>query len=96
MSNAFKPILARLAAGEVLSAADTHAFFSACLRGEPTPAQIAAMTATTRISVLRRIDSRWPMKPISSHPATSSTSTAIAVRPKEPDLCSCCSSMNRF
>ncbi len=49
MSNAFKPILARLAAGEVLNAADTHAFFSACLRGEPTPAQTAAAITALRV-----------------------------------------------
>ena len=49
MSNAFKPILARLAAGEVLSVEDTHAFFSACLRGEPTPAQIAAAVTALRV-----------------------------------------------
>ena len=49
MSNAFKPILARLAAGEVLSAEETHAFFAACLRGEPTPAQIASAVTALRV-----------------------------------------------
>jgi anthranilate phosphoribosyltransferase len=42
MSDAFKPLLAQLAAGAVLSEAETEAFFAACLRGEPTPAQAAA------------------------------------------------------
>lgn len=46
MSDAFKPLLARLADGEPLSKADAGAFFAACLRGEPTPAQVgAALTA---------------------------------------------------
>ncbi|HEY0052886.1 MAG TPA: anthranilate phosphoribosyltransferase [Caulobacteraceae bacterium] len=46
MSDAFKPILSRLAAGQTLSDAEAGAFFEACLRGEPTPAQIgAAVTA---------------------------------------------------
>lgn len=49
MSNAFKPILARLAAGEVLSEDETHDFFAACLRGEPTPAQIAAAVTALRV-----------------------------------------------
>jgi anthranilate phosphoribosyltransferase len=46
MSDAFKPLLARLADGQTLSEDDAEAFFSACLRGEPTPAQVgAALTA---------------------------------------------------
>lgn len=46
MSDAFKPLLSRLADGATLSDADADAFFSACLRGEPTPAQVgAALTA---------------------------------------------------
>lgn len=46
MSDAFKPLLARLADGATLSEDDAEAFFSACLRGEPTPAQVgAALTA---------------------------------------------------
>ena len=49
MSNAFKPILARLAAGEVLSDGETHDFFAACLRGEPTPAQIASAVTALRL-----------------------------------------------
>ena len=42
MSEAFKPLLARLADGATLSEEDAQVFFSACLRGEPTPAQVAA------------------------------------------------------
>jgi anthranilate phosphoribosyltransferase len=46
MSDAFKPLLSRLADGATLSEDDAQAFFAACLRGEPTPAQIgAALTA---------------------------------------------------
>ncbi|ACG78171.1 anthranilate phosphoribosyltransferase [Phenylobacterium zucineum HLK1] len=46
MSDAFKPLLSRLADGATLSDDDADAFFSACLRGEPTPAQVgAALTA---------------------------------------------------
>jgi len=46
MSDAFKPLLSRLADGALLSEAEAQAFFAACLRGEPTPAQIgAALTA---------------------------------------------------
>jgi len=46
MSDAFKPLLGRLADGQTLSGDDADGFFSACLRGEPTPAQIgAALTA---------------------------------------------------
>ncbi|HEY8570848.1 anthranilate phosphoribosyltransferase [Phenylobacterium sp.] len=46
MSDAFKPLLARLADGATLSEDDAGDFFAACLRGEPTPAQAgAALTA---------------------------------------------------
>jgi anthranilate phosphoribosyltransferase len=46
MSDAFKPLLTRLADGGTLSEDDAGEFFSACLRGEPTPAQVgAALTA---------------------------------------------------
>jgi anthranilate phosphoribosyltransferase len=46
MSDAFKPLLARLADGSVLDEADAEAFFAACFRAEPTPAQVgAALTA---------------------------------------------------
>ena len=46
MSDAFKPLLNRLADGATLSEEDAGEFFAACLRGEPTPSQIgAALTA---------------------------------------------------
>jgi anthranilate phosphoribosyltransferase len=46
MSDAFKPLLMRLADGGTLSEEDADDFFAACLRGEPTPAQMgAALTA---------------------------------------------------
>ena len=49
MSDAFKPLLARLADGTTLNEADAEAFFDACLRGEPTPAQVAAAVTAIRI-----------------------------------------------
>ena len=49
MSEAFKPLLARLAAGATLSEEDAQVFFSACLRGEPTPAQVAAALTAMRM-----------------------------------------------
>jgi anthranilate phosphoribosyltransferase len=46
MSDAFKPLLSRLADGGTLSEDDAGEFFAACLRGEPSPAQLgAALTA---------------------------------------------------
>lgn len=49
MSDAFKPLLARLADGATLNEADAEAFFAACLRGEPTPAQIGAAVTAMRM-----------------------------------------------
>ena len=49
MSEAFKPLLARLADGATLTEADADDFFAACLRGEPTPAQIAAAVTAMRL-----------------------------------------------
>ena len=49
MSDAFKPLLARLADGATLSEADADAFFAACFRGEPTQAQIAAAVTAIRL-----------------------------------------------
>lgn len=49
MSEAFKPLLARLADGATLNEADAEAFFAACLRGEPTGAQIAAAVTAMRL-----------------------------------------------
>src|SRR5665213_2816519 len=49
MSDAFKPLLSRLADGATLSEADAGEFFTACLRGEPTPAQVAAALTAMRM-----------------------------------------------
>ena len=49
MSEAFKPLLARLADGATLDEEAAEAFFAACLRGEPTPAQIAAAVTAMRM-----------------------------------------------
>src|SRR5437868_7695861 len=49
MSDAFKPLLSRLADGATLSEADAGDFFAACLRGEPTPAQVAAAITAMRL-----------------------------------------------
>lgn len=45
----FKPLLSRLVCGEVLSSQEAGDFFSACLRGEPTPAQVAAAVTAMRM-----------------------------------------------
>jgi anthranilate phosphoribosyltransferase len=49
MSDGFKPLLSRLAMGEILTDEETAEFFAACLRGEPTPAQIAAAVTAMRV-----------------------------------------------
>jgi anthranilate phosphoribosyltransferase len=49
MSDAFKPLLAKLAEGQTLNEEDAEQFFSACLRGEPTPAQVAAAVTAIRL-----------------------------------------------
>ncbi len=49
MSDEFKPLLARLADGATLVGEDADAFFSACLRGEPSAAQIAAALTAMRL-----------------------------------------------
>jgi anthranilate phosphoribosyltransferase len=49
MSDDFKPLLARLADGATLTDADAESFFAACLRGEPTPAQVAAAVTAMRL-----------------------------------------------
>ncbi len=49
MSDAFKPLLAKLADGQTLSEADAETFFAACLRGEPTGAQVAAAVTAMRL-----------------------------------------------
>lgn len=45
----FKPLLARLVDGQPLSEVEAHDFFAACLRGEPTPAQVASAVTALRI-----------------------------------------------
>ena len=49
MSDAFKPLLTKLADGAALSEAEAGDFFAACLRGEPTPAQVAAAVTAMRL-----------------------------------------------
>jgi anthranilate phosphoribosyltransferase len=49
VSETFKPLLSRLADGATLMGEDADAFFSACLRGEPTAAQIAAAVTAMRL-----------------------------------------------
>ncbi|MFC3078033.1 anthranilate phosphoribosyltransferase [Phenylobacterium terrae] len=49
MSDAFKPLLSRLADGATLSEDDAQTFFAACLQGEPTPAQVAAALTAMRM-----------------------------------------------
>ena len=49
MSDGFKPLLARLADGATMDEADAEAFFGACLRGEPSPAQVAAALTAMRM-----------------------------------------------
>lgn len=49
MSDTIKPLLAKLVDGQVLTEAEAQDFFAACLRGEPTPAQVAAAVTALRI-----------------------------------------------
>ncbi len=49
MSDAFKPLLSRLADGQTLSEEDAESFFTACFRGEPTPSQVAAALTAMRM-----------------------------------------------
>jgi anthranilate phosphoribosyltransferase len=49
MSDNFKPILSKLADGAVLTEDEARSFFAACLRGEPTPSQVAAAVTALRI-----------------------------------------------
>ncbi len=49
MSAEFKPLLAILADGQTLSGDQARTFLSACLKGEPTPAQVAAALTALRI-----------------------------------------------
>ncbi len=45
----FKPLLSKLSDGQTLSEEDAEIFFAACLRGEPSPAQIAAAVTAMRM-----------------------------------------------
>ena len=45
----FKPLLAKLVDGQTLTTAEAGQFFAACLRGEPTPSQVAAAVTALRI-----------------------------------------------
>ena len=47
--DAFRPLLSKLADGGTLAEEDAEVFFSACLRGEPTPAQMAAAVTAMRL-----------------------------------------------
>jgi len=47
--DAFKPLLSRLADGGTLSEGDAEIFFSACLRGEASPAQVASAVTAMRM-----------------------------------------------
>ena len=49
MSDAFKPLLSKLADGATLTEEDAESFFAAALRGEPTPAQVAAAVTAMRM-----------------------------------------------
>lgn len=49
MSDGFKPLLAKLVDGKTLTETEAGDFFAACLRGEPTPAQVAAAVTALRI-----------------------------------------------
>lgn len=49
MSAAFKPILSRLADGHALTREEAREFLAACLRGEPTSAQVAAALTALRM-----------------------------------------------
>ena len=49
MSDAFKPLLSRLAEGRVLSEDEAEAFLAACLMGEATPAQLASALTALRV-----------------------------------------------
>lgn len=49
MSDAFKPLLGKLADGATLSEEDAALFFDACLQGEVTPAQVGAAVTAMRL-----------------------------------------------
>ena len=47
--DSIKPLLAKLVDGQVLNLDEAKSFFAACLRGEPTPSQVAAAVTALRI-----------------------------------------------
>ncbi len=47
--DAFRPLLSKLADGATLAEEDAEIFFAACLRGEPTQAQMAAAVTAMRL-----------------------------------------------
>ncbi|MEG1452095.1 anthranilate phosphoribosyltransferase [Brevundimonas sp.] len=47
--DSFKPLLGKLVDGQVLTGDEAQGFFAACLRGEPTPAQVAAAITALRV-----------------------------------------------
>jgi anthranilate phosphoribosyltransferase len=49
VSDLFKPLLGRLADGATLSEEDADLFFTACLRGEVSPAQVGAAVTAMRL-----------------------------------------------
>nr|WP_313427996.1 anthranilate phosphoribosyltransferase [Brevundimonas diminuta] len=49
MMDSIKPLLAKLVDGQVLNLDEAKSFFAACLRGEPTPSQVAAAVTALRI-----------------------------------------------
>jgi anthranilate phosphoribosyltransferase len=49
VSDDFKILLGRLADGQILTGPEAEAFFGACLRGEATPAQVAAAVTAMRM-----------------------------------------------
>jgi len=49
MSDLFKPLLSKLVEGRALSSGEAGTFFAACLRGEATPAQVAAAVTALRM-----------------------------------------------
>ena len=49
MSDTLKPLLSLLAEGRTLTGDQARSFLAACLRGEPTPAQVAAALTALRM-----------------------------------------------
>lgn len=49
MADGFKPLLSRLVEGHALTGEQARDFFAACLRGEPTPAQVASAVTAMRM-----------------------------------------------